>query len=220
MNNINGFANSLINGDCIKVLKDLPNNSVDLVITDPPYLVNYRSQDGRSFNNENPKEADWLWPAFREIYRVLMPDSLCISFYGFTMLEKFILAWKEAGFKPAEQIIFKKEYFSSVGQVSRIHEGAYILAKGQPSSPYIFLPSVLRWGKYTGNKYHPTQKPVSIIKPLIEAFSKPGDIVLDPFSGSGTTALAASECGRKYIGIELDINYHILSLKRLKHLKL
>ena len=80
--------------------------------------------------------------------------------------------------------------------------------------PGDLLPDVLRW-EYTGNHLHPNQKPLMAIKPLITRFSKPGDIVLDPFCGSGTTAEAARKAGRRYIGIEMDEGYHQIAVRRL-----
>ena len=68
---------------------------------------------------------------------------------------------------------------------------------------------------YSGNKLHPTQKPVTALKPLIEAFTQPGDIVLDPFCGSGPSLLAAKILNRRYLGIELDPQYHAAANKRL-----
>ena len=103
---------------------------------------------------------------------------------------------------------------SSRGFVGRYHESAYLLVKGNPPKPGINLPSILSW-RYSGNKLHPTQKPVSAISPLIEAFSNPGEIVLDPFIGSGTTAMAAKMTGRKYIGIEISPKYCQIAQKRL-----
>ena len=73
---------------------------------------------------------------------------------------------------------------------------------------------VLAW-HYTGNGLHPTQKLVPYLKPVIEAFSRNGDIVLEPFCGSGSTLLAAKILGRRYIGIELDIQYATLARRRL-----
>ena len=81
------------------------------------------------------------------------------------------------------------------------HENAYLLAKGNPTKPSFAPRDVLKW-EYTGNVLHPTQKPVMAITPLIKAFSQAGDIILDPFIGSGTTAVAARDLDRKYIGIE------------------
>jgi DNA modification methylase len=73
----------------------------------------------------------------------------------------------------------------------------------------------VRAWEYTGNKAHPTEKAVSILTPLIEAFSKPGDLVLDPFSGSGSTAVASLLSGRRYIGIELEDRYCLHARNRL-----
>ncbi len=94
------------------------------------------------------------------------------------------------------------------------HEQAYLLAKGFPERPSRALPDVLPW-TYSGNRYHPTQKAVNVIQPLIEAFSRPGDVVLDPFLGSGTTALAARHCARHYLGIEKDRSLCAIAEERL-----
>lgn len=76
------------------------------------------------------------------------------------------------------------------------------LAKGRPRLPQNPLPDVLGW-KYSGNRHHPTEKPVTSLQPLIESFTHPNAIVLDPFAGSGSTCVAALQSGRRYIGIEL-----------------
>ncbi|HHG2022017.1 TPA: DNA methyltransferase, partial [Klebsiella pneumoniae] len=68
---------------------------------------------------------------------------------------------------------------------------------------------------YTGNALHPTQKPVEALQPLIESFSAPGAIVLDPFAGSGSTCVAAYRAGRRYIGIEMLAQYHRAGTERL-----
>lgn len=103
-------------------------------------------------------------------------------------------------------IVWQKDYSSSAGFLQYRHEQAYLLAKGNPDRPAKPIADVRAW-EYTGNKAHPTEKAVSILTPLIEAFSKPGEIVLDPFSGSGSTAVAAALSGRRYIGIELEGRY-------------
>jgi site-specific DNA-methyltransferase (adenine-specific) len=76
---------------------------------------------------------------------------------------------------------------------------------------------VIDWTTYTGNRLHPTQKPLSVLFPLIEGFSRPGNLVLDPFAGSGSTLLAAHMLGRRYLGIELDPGYHANACQRLAH---
>jgi DNA modification methylase len=94
------------------------------------------------------------------------------------------------------------------------HESAYILAKGRPPKPARLLDDVQPW-EYTGNVAHPTEKAISVIKPLVETFSPPGGLVLDPFSGSGSTAVAAALAGRLYIGVELEEKYCQLARRRL-----
>ena len=212
---LTNYVNRIICGDCVQVMPGIPSESVDLVVTDPPYLVNYRSRGGRRVYGDDWKKSAWLRPAFAEIYRVLKKDGFCVSFFGFTQAEKFIMAWNMAGFRILEHLVWKKRYASSFGFVGRYHESAYLLAKGDPPHPQIILPSVLEW-RYSGNRHHPTQKPIMAISPLIEAFSKPGDIVLDPFAGSGTTAVAAKNLGRQYTAIELDNQYALIAQQRLK----
>ena len=89
-----------------------------------------------------------------------------------------------------------------------------MLAKGNPSQPTQRIPDVLEW-KYSGNKLHPTQKPLCVLTPLIQSFSRPGDVVFDPFCGSGSTLLAAKLQGRRFIGIELDSHYCGVAQDRL-----
>jgi adenine-specific DNA-methyltransferase len=207
------FLDQVILGDCLTVLPQLPDASVDLVLTDPPYLVRYRSRDGRGVPNDDTDA--WLVPAFDELYRVLQRDRFCISFCGFTQAERFIAAWKAAGFRVLEHLVWRKRYPSSTGFVRRYHEQAYLLAKGSPRRPPVLLPSVLEW-RYTTNALHPTQKPVGALLPLLMAFSQIGDVVLDPFAGSGSTAVAAAMLGRHYIAIELSSEYAKIAEKRLQ----
>jgi site-specific DNA-methyltransferase (adenine-specific) len=92
---------------------------------------------------------------------------------------------------------------------------AYLLAKGAPELPARPVSDMIDYG-YTGNRLHPTQKPVQALMPLIEAFCKPGDIVLDPFCGSGSTLLAARNLGRAFVGIELDGGHYLTACSRLE----
>lgn len=199
-------------GDCLSVLPSFPAESIDLVLTDPPYLVNFHDRSGRSIAND--KNSDWLAPAFAELFRVLRPDAFCVSFYGWSKVDLFFRAWRQAGFRVVGHFVFTKSYASSTSYVRYQHESAYLLAKGNPSHPAQPLADVLPW-KYTGNRLHPTQKPVSVLAPLVAAFSRPGEIVLDPFAGSGSTCVAAAQLGRRYIGIEMDAKYHAAARQRL-----
>jgi DNA modification methylase len=207
-------ANTVLQGDCIKVMRQLRSCSVDFVLTDPPYLAHYRSRDGRTVANDN--DAAWLKPAFAEIFRVLCRDSFCVSFYGWHQADKFIAAWREAGFRLAGHLTFTKRYPSTERFLRYHHENAYLLAKGNPSQPTQRIPDVLEW-KYSGNKLHPTQKPLCVLSPLIQCFSRPGETVLDPFCGSGSTLLAAKVQNRRFMGIELDERYCDAARDRLRH---
>ncbi len=213
MTKIDNFVNRIIGGNCIDVMKEMPSESIDLVVTDPPYLVNYRSRDGRGFANED--NDLWLKPSFVETFRLLKDDSFCVCFFGWHKVDRFLAAWRGAGFRTFEQFVWVKDYPSSVGLTQRFHEAAYLLVKGRPPRPQVILRSVLDW-KYTGDELHPTQKPVMSILPLIMAYSRKGDIVLDPFAGSGTTAVAARQLGRRYIGIEVEKEYTRIAQERLR----
>lgn len=199
MKPIESFLNRVIHSDCVLALPTIPSESIDFVATDPPYLVNYRPRDGRRCAGDI--EDDWLRPAFRELYRVLKPDSFCATFYGWPWIDLFMAAWRESGFRPVSHLVWIKAHCSREGYTGSFHEVGYLLAKGRPPRPNKPLADVMPW-EYTGNKLHTNEKPVIAIAPLIEAFSKPGDIVLDPFAGSGTTALAARACQRQFILIE------------------
>lgn len=206
------MSNVLAFGDCLEILPRIPSNAVDFVLTDPPYLVNYRDRSGRAIAND--QNDAWLKPVFADLYRVLRPDSLCVSFYGWTHVDKFFAAWKAAGFRVVGHLVFAKPYASKTRFVGYRHESAFLLAKGQPPVPANPPPDVLPW-KYSGNVLHPTQKPVSALRPLIEAFCPENGIVLDPFAGSGSTCVAAIEAGRRYFAIELDPKYHAAARDRL-----
>jgi adenine-specific DNA-methyltransferase len=199
-------------GDCLDVMKDMPSQCIDFILTDPPYLVHYRDRTGRSVRNDN--NDAWLDPAFAQMHRVLKDAQFCVSFYAWNKVDRFMAAWRKAGFTIAGHIVFTKRYASSERFMRYQHEQAYLLAKGNPAAPPCPPPDVIRW-TYTGNRLHPTQKPVGIFTPLIEAFTKPGDTVLDPFCGSGSTLVAARDLDRRFIGVELDPAHHRTASLRL-----
>lgn len=196
------------------LLSLMPDQSVDLVVTDPPYLCGYRDSKGRTVKNDTKDNADAVLSVFDEVYRVMKQDSYCISFYGWNSVAEFTARWKNLGFRVVGHFVWEKPYASKSGFAHYHHESAFLLAKGRPLQPYYKIKDVLPW-QYTGNHSHPTEKPISAITPLIHSFSKPGDMVLDPFLGSGTTAVAAALAGRDYIGIELDGTHCRTARKRL-----
>ena len=99
-------ANTVLHGDCIRIMHSLPAQSVAFILTDPPYPVNYRDRDGRSIQNDS--NAAWLKPAFTEAYRVLKQDRFLISFYSWTKVDMFLDAWRSAGFRTVGHLVFRK----------------------------------------------------------------------------------------------------------------
>jgi site-specific DNA-methyltransferase (adenine-specific) len=198
-------------------MSKLPKGCIDLIVTDPPYLVNYKDRSDRTIKNDDPNNAKWLIPAFAQMFRVLKDNSFAVVFYGWNCVDKYMYAWKKAGFKSVGHFVWVKDYDSNARFIRYRHECAYLLIKGKPDIPNKPLPSVMKW-RYSGNQYHPMQKPEEILIPLILNLSNKGDVVLDPFSGSGATAVASVLTKRDFLGYELDKKYHAISVKRLVEL--
>ena len=98
--------NQIVQGDCVQILKTLPDAVIDLVVTDPPYLVNYRDRSGRTVRNDSGNPA--FLTAFSDLYRVLKPNSFCVCFYGWKRVDEFFGAWRRAGFRPVGHIVWQK----------------------------------------------------------------------------------------------------------------
>lgn len=203
----------ILQGDCATVLRSFDAGSVDFVLADPPYLARYLDRTGRTVQNDD--RGAWLYPSFAEIYRVLKDARFCVSFYGWSQADRFLVAWRAVGFRPVGHLVWRKRYASARHFLGYCHEQAYLLAKGSPRRPQSnVLNDVLEW-RYTGNGLHPTQKPVSALTPIIDAFTSKGDIVLDPFWGSGSSLLPAKSLGRPYVGIEIDPVHYETACGRL-----
>ena len=209
-------VNRILHGDCVPAMHSLLANSIDFILTDPPYLVNYRDRNGRTLQND--RDDNWLKPAMAEAFRVLKQNRLMVCFYGWPRADHFLDAWRSAGFRPVGHFVFRKSYTSSVKFMKCQHEQAYLLAKGNPPLPQSPLPDVQRL-IYTGNALHPTQKAVVSLVPLVRAFTLPGEIVLDPFCGSASSCAAALLTDRRYIGIELDPAYHQAASQRMDRIQ-
>ena len=211
------YINKIICGDCLEVMKGIPDNSIDFVLTDPPYGVSWQSNRRIVKHDKiaNDDITEWILPVYSEIFRVMSKDSLCFSFYGWPDADIFVGSWKKIGFGIKSHFSFVKNNIG-LGWFSRgTHEVAYLLTKGNPQKPKKAISDVISWTG-TGNELHPTQKPVGALIPILESFTEADEhIILDPFLGSGTKALACKELGRTFIGIELRQDYCEIAQRRL-----
>lgn len=203
-------------GNCLDVLPTLPADSVDLVITDPPYLVGYEGRwDGARRTIAGDRDGSWVAPAFAEIYRVMRPDSFAVTFYGWPHADVFVGTFREVGFRLVSHIVFVKNVWG-LGRFTRgQHEVAYLLAKGRPRIPKHGISDVIEWTR-EADAFHPNQKPVHALRPLVAAYACAGATVLDPFMGSGSTLIAAKEMGNRAVGIELEERYCRYAEHRLR----
>jgi site-specific DNA-methyltransferase (adenine-specific) len=206
---------TIFHGDCLQVLPQLMTESVDFVLTDPPYLVNYVGRwDGEKRIITGDDNCSWVLPAFSEIFRVMKEDTLCVSFYGYPHADVFVGIWKRLGFRVVSHIAFVKNVWG-LGRFTRgQHETAYLLAKGRPPIPEESISDVIEWDRES-DAVHPNQKPVQALYPLIAAYAPKQGIVLDPFMGSGSSLRAAKDFGLAAIGVEIEERYCRFAASRM-----
>jgi len=215
-------TNTVFHGDCMQVMHQFPANSIDGIITDPPYGIDYhatrRKDKARWFPKIANDRAPFIW-WLSEAARILKPDGALLCFTRFDTEEAFRFAIRLAGLQPKTQIIWDKGVHGvgdCLGDVGLRHENIIFATKGRFRFPGGRPVSVVRVPRLSSPKLtHPNEKPVELLKHLVEAVTKPGDLVLDPFLGSGTTAVAAKLTGRRYIGVELDRGYALAARSRL-----
>ena len=151
---------------------------------------------------------------YRELWRTLKDDSLCITFYGWPSADVFFDAWYRPGFRPVSVLVLVKGNWG-LGYYTRAqHEQAYLLAKGHPKKPEAAISDVFLCDTIA-QQLHPNQKPLPAISRLVATFSQENGVIIDPFCGSGTTLVAARNLGRRAVGIEIEERYCELTATRL-----
>lgn len=232
------YLNKVICGDCIELMKNLPDKCIDLVLTDPPYNVSRKNMLFRDYRNGKEAninfdygEWDYDWdmiPFLEETKRVLKDNGQWLIFSSEQLLGDY-RKWlfKNGYFK--QFIIWEKTnplpQFRKCGyrQATEIIMWAYNNKPKKADQHFNFLSqkemiNIFRYPICGGKERtkHPTQKPVKLLKELLLRHSFENDIVLDPFFGSGTTGVACKELGRNFIGIEVSKEYCEIAEKRLK----
>lgn len=231
---MNGERWSLIEGDCLQVLPTLGAGSVDAVVTDQPYGINctkvgsgekgkgtfHRFTTPGAAKIEGDKSPDPRWLA--EAFRALKSDGMLYLFSRWDVDREWQDAIEAAGFRVKNRIIWAKAHYGSgdlAGAFGSQHETIWRAARGKARLRVGRTGDVWRdaWTECIRHgKLHPFEKPVDLMEKCVLADTDPGDLVLDPFAGSGTTGVACLRTGRRFLGIELVPEYCAIARRRLE----
>lgn len=224
--------NKLINYNAIDILDNmiLDNYIVDLIVTDPPYKVTTRGgytsagemmldvkmRKGNVFK-ENKISID-LW--LPKLYKVLKESGHCYIMCNNKKLYKYLDVVNKSDFNLIKTMIWAKDnkimsqaYMSQIEFILFIRKGKFVKINNCGASDLLNFPN--KKTKENGKVLHPTEKPINLMKVLIENSSSENDIILDPFMGIGSTCIASKILNRKYIGIELDQEYFGIAKTRM-----
>lgn len=230
----------LLQGDCLELMVDIPDKSIDLILTDPPYLISKKSgfNSGGAWNNAEDKRlqktppktdfGEWdkkeidFYTVFKEFYRVLKPSGTLICFFDIWKMQCLKQIAEENKFKQLRLIRWDKTnpvpVNSKLNYLSNATEYALTCVRGsKPTFHSEYNPGIFKYPICSGKERtaHPTQKPLNFMQELLKIHTDVGDIVLDPFMGSGTTGVACINMNRDFIGIELDKNYFNIAQERI-----
>ena len=225
----------LLNDDCLTILKDISTNSIDLVITDPPYKLNKTTGSMTSSSKSDRWQgnlragdktanitnviqfSEWL----PEIYRILKENSHCYIWVNDKNLVDLCNDAEKAGFRLHNILVWKKNnctpnrwYMKNCEFIVFLHKGKSFPIKNLGDAQLFECDNIN--GK---DKLHPTQKPITYLERLILNSSNELDTVLDPFMGSGSTGVSCINTNRKFIGIELDNTYYEIAKNRIQEVK-
>lgn len=228
------LINKILHGDCLELMREIPDKSIDLVCIDPPYEIEYNNEE---WDN---KTLNWK-ELFKEYYRVLKPSGNLIIFQGWSNVgetksigeELFRLnnwiVWARIKCRGAktnfgsdrEDILWfsksTKYTFNKIYSNTPKKTGGLGLKNGQKNrsltNVWYDISPIVPWS--TERVKHPTQKPLQLMERIITIFSNVDDLILDSFAGSGTTCVAAKNLNRRYIGMDLSEEYCKIARERL-----
>lgn len=226
---------SIETADFRQFLDELDDGNVDLLLTDPPYTISRKT----GFQQLGPNSVErfavsmdfgkWdhgvvdLAALCAQAYRVLRNGGTLIVFYDLWKITDLACAMENAGFKQLRFIEWlktnpvplnsKRNYLTNSREVAVLG-----VKKGCPTFNSKYDNGIYEHAiPNNGKRFHPTQKPLELMRQLIEKHSHPGDLVIDPFLGSGTTALAANQLKRNFAGCDIDEEYVRIAKERLSH---
>jgi site-specific DNA-methyltransferase (adenine-specific) len=215
----------ILNCDALHFMCTMADESVDLIVTDPPYRtisggnssgIHERcsgilaKNDGKIFKHNDISCVDYL----PEFYRILKPGSDCYVMTNNLNLTEMLNVGQSVGFKFSNLLVWEKNTCTPNRRYMKNCEWTLFFYK--PPSRTINNPSSKQLFKFDNprDKIHPTEKPVQLMKHYIENSSAVGDLVIDPFCGSGASYVAARDLGRRFIGCEIDPEYYEVARDR------
>lgn len=217
--------------NCLDIIKNLPDNSIDLIVTDPPYKLTKRGTSGTMggywktekakkgiiFDN-NCIEIDIY---ISELYRILKNKSILYIMCNNKNLQEMINKGTESGFKFVKCLIWEKGNKICSRYYMNCFEYIILFRKGKDKpinycgTPDILKIPIKKLKDLHGKNLHDTEKPVELMKILIENSSNESEVVLDPFMGIGATGVACKKLNRSFIGIEIDEKYFNIAKNRI-----
>jgi len=216
----------LYNADCLDIIPKLDSESVDVLITDPPYGIDFQSnmipdKERRLKKIINDKTPFLYW--LKPVYRIMKDKSCLIVFCRWDVQCEFIQKITEAGFKVKQEMIWDKQILGMgdlKGCPGSQHEnmlfctkGRYLLPGKRPVSVYSHRKILPR------DLVHSNEKPIDLMSHLISDYSKEGDLIFDPFAGVAPVGIACKKLNRRYIGVEIEKSYCDILQKRMSKIK-
>lgn len=217
--------NRIYNSDCIEGMKQIESGEVDLIVTDPPYCIAYKTgwrADDHRFSKEilNDDNEQLIIDYMSECYRILKDDSAAYIFCSAKTLDFFMQQARNAGFTIKNVLIWRKNNHTAgdlEAQYGQCYEPILYLNKGRRTINGKRLEDVWDFDRVPSDKLvHQNEKPIPLLMQCILKSSNEGDLVFDGFMGSASTALACLRTNRNYLGFELDEDYFKVAQRRIK----
>ena len=213
----------LLQGDCLELLKDIPDGSVDMVLTDPPYGIDYQSQWKKNKSEWMPKIKNDKRPFIDFIpliKRVLTPTGCVMVFTRWDVQQKFIDEMNGNGLKVKNVLIWDKE-IHGMGDLKHSFASRYESIIFSSEKGFLFNgkrpQDIIKFRRVLPNELkHPNEKPVGLLEWLVSKCTRQNETVFDPFMGSGSTGVACVNTGRNFIGMEFDPGYFEMAKRRIE----